>query len=496
MATRLGAVLTAAAVGVLSGLALAGPADASVVAVISVVAGTGVNGAPIPGPATASTLSRMYGVEADSSGNFYIADSQNDVVEKVTAGGTLSVVAGTGTGAAPIPGPATSSPLNGPTDVAIDSAGNLYIADGNESCVLKVTSGGTLSVFVGTCGSGGAPANGPATSTQMNGPDGLYVDQHDNLYIADGSNSQIMKVTPAGALTIVAGSGSSGSPTPGPALSSDLYYPTDVVVDNAGNLYIADNDNDYIEKVTPAGILSIFAGDGSSTAPTPGPALSSSVDNPYGITIDPYGSIFVSVSGYNQIVKITPDGTLSVYAGTGAGAAVVPGPALSSPLRFPQHLAIGPAGLYVADRLNRTIDMIAPPTMAPTAPRVLTATRTGSTATLSFLPPVTDGGSPITGYEYSVDGGSTWHTLATSAAGAGRLEGIANGVVGATQFTVRAINAIGASAGNPTAAPAPVNAAPSLPVTGMQITLIVAVGILMALAGNGLRRAGRVRPRS
>jgi hypothetical protein len=170
-------------------------------------------------------------------------------VEKVTPGGTLSIVAGNGSFGYPTPGPATSSALRNLTGVAVDAAGNLYIADLGNFVVEKVTPGGALSIFAGNF-TAGFPTPGPATNSALNGPSGVAVDGAGNLYIADTGNFVVEKVTAGGTLSIVAGNGSRRFPTPGPATSSGLSSPKAVAVDVAANIYIADDGNNDILKVS------------------------------------------------------------------------------------------------------------------------------------------------------------------------------------------------------------------------------------------------------
>jgi streptogramin lyase len=364
---RLGsAVVVGSALALLS---LASPAFASG-GTLSVIAGTGSPGAPIPGPATSSPMGAPYGVAVDSAGNVYIADINNDVIEKVTSSGTLSIFAGTGSPGAPIPGPATSSPLNLPRGIAVDSAGNLIIADSNNGVVEQVTPSGTLSIIAGTPGSYGPPIPGPATSSTMDAPTGVAIDSAGNLYIADEGRNQIYEVTPSGTLSIIAGTGGSGPPTPGPATNSEFYSPSSVAVDSTGNVYISDQGNNLIEKVTPSGTLSIIVGTpGSSGPPTPGPAVSSSLDNPLGVAIDSAGNLYIADQVNNVIEQVTPSGTLSIIAGSGRLGPAAPGPATSSPLRYPDAVAVDSRGsFYIADQSNSQIEKVTPSTPVTTTP--------------------------------------------------------------------------------------------------------------------------------
>jgi sugar lactone lactonase YvrE len=299
----------------------------------------------------------------DAAGNLYIADTNAAMVEKVTPSGTLSVVAGDGNQGPPTPGPATTSDLNWPDAVAVDAAGNLYIADGHNNVVEKVTPSGTLSVVAGT-GTQGAPTPGAATGSDLYVPDGAAVDAAGNLYIADNGNNVVEKVTPSGTLSVVAGTGEVGAPTPGPATNSDLLGPDGLAVDAAGDLYIADFGNCMVEKVTPSGTLAVVAGTGTQGAPIPGPATNSDLGSfgggPDGVGVDAAGNLYIANSGNNVVEQVTPSGMLSVVAGTGHAGASTPGPATSSDLWMPVGLAVDGAGnLYIADLYNYTVNMVA-----------------------------------------------------------------------------------------------------------------------------------------
>ncbi|MGO9959092.1 MAG: hypothetical protein ACLP50_24520, partial [Solirubrobacteraceae bacterium] len=332
--------------------------------ILSVVAGYTPSGGPSPGPATSSDLSLPLGVAADSTGNLYIADTGNDVVERVTPAGVLSIVAGVPLqSGAPTPGPAASSDLGAPAAVAVDGAGNLYIADTGNDVVEKVTASGTLSVIAGVPGQSGAPTAGPAARSDLGEPAGVAVDRTGNLYIADTTNDIVERVTPGGVLSIVAGDGQFGAPTPGPATSSDLGEPAGVAIDGSGNLYIADAGNDVVEKVTASGTLSVIAGvPGESGAVSSGPATSSSLGNPAGVAVDRAGNVYIADTADNVVERVTTGGVLSVVAGDGEFGAPTPGPATSSDLGAPAGVAVDAAGnLYIADTDNSDIEAVSAP---------------------------------------------------------------------------------------------------------------------------------------
>jgi sugar lactone lactonase YvrE len=353
--------------------------------VLSVFAGTGSYAAPTPGPATSSALGGPLDVAVDSAGNLYIADYEDDVVEKVTPSGTLSVLAGDGSYGQATPGPATSSDLNGPAGVAVDAAGDVYIADSSNNVVEKVTPGGTLSIVAGN-GSSGAPTPGPATSSDLSDPYSVAVDASGDLFISDQGNNRIEKVTPDGTLSIFAGTGAQSSPVPGPATGSGMGDVRGLATDAAGNLYVADDYNEEVEKVTPSGTLSIIAGDGTYGTETPGPALSSMLANPTGMAIDPAGDLYVADSGNYVIEEITPAGTLSVIAGTGTSGSPTAGPPLNSDLAQPNGVALNPAGdaYYIADYGIGVVEKVAPPPPVSTAsPTISGDTTAGQTLTAS-----------------------------------------------------------------------------------------------------------------
>ena len=205
------------------------------------------------GPATAARLNMsLGGVALDSAGNLYIADLLNERIRKVSPVGTISTYAGNGGyGFWGDGGPGTAAQLR-PRGMALDPAGNLYIADFGNSRVRKVTPGGTISTYAGTGTPGFAGDGGPATAAQLSFPQGVALDSAGNLYIADSNNNRIRKVTPGGTISTYAGTGLQGfSGDGGPAIDAQLWFPVGVALDSAGNLYIADQENQRIRKVTP-----------------------------------------------------------------------------------------------------------------------------------------------------------------------------------------------------------------------------------------------------
>jgi sugar lactone lactonase YvrE len=370
----------AAGLSAIAIMIMASPALASPPGTLTLFGGTGGTGAPVAGPAVDSPIAYPLGVAVSgTSGDVYVSDNGNSVVDRITPDGTLSVVAGDGTSGMPTAGPALSSHIGSPSSLAVDASGNLYIVDYQYSVVEKVTPSGTLSIFAGNGTQGGPPTPGPATSSQLSNP--VIAAEGDDVYIADAGNNVVEKVTPNGTLSIIAGNGTQGAPNPGPATSSPLGGPDAVAVDAAGNVYIADPGNNVIEKVTPNGTLSIIAGNGSDGMPTPGPATSSPLALPNGLSVDSAGNLYIADTGdhnfdVEQIAEVTPNGTLSIIAGSGGyGTPTYNVPATSSHLAVPQAVAVGGDGaVYIADEGSNTIERVSPPVSVNTAAPTINGT--------------------------------------------------------------------------------------------------------------------------
>ena len=337
---------------------------------ITTVAGNGTSGfSGDGGPATSAELDYPTGVAVDSAGNLFIADTFNARIRKVTPAGAISTVAGNGTlGFSGDGGPATSAELRLPDGVAVDSAGNLFIADETNNRIRKVTAAGTISTVAGNGTAGFSGDGGPATSAELFQPAGIAVDSAGNLFIADGSN-RIRKVTAAGTISTVAGNGTAGfSGDGGPATAAELNQPSDVAVDSAGNLFIADLMNSRIRKVTPAGTISTVAGNGTlGFSGDNGPATSAELFEPWDVAVDGAGNLFIVDSGNDRIRMVTPAGTISTVAGNGTpGFSGDGGLATSAALIAPEGVAVdGKGNVFIADTNNNRIRELTPNTSSP-----------------------------------------------------------------------------------------------------------------------------------
>jgi sugar lactone lactonase YvrE len=298
-------------------------------------------------------------VTVDSTGNIYIADMANNRVRKIAAKtGVISTLAGTGKrGYSGDGGPATSAELNYPQGVTTYRKGNVYIADTDNNRVRKVTvSTGVITTVAGSGAQGYAGDGGPATSAALNWPCGVAVARSGDLYFSDYNNHRIRKVTVStGKLSTVAGTGKPGYSGDGrPATSAQLNDPSDVTLDAKGNVYIADTNNQRIRKVSAStGAISTIAGNGKKGfSGDGGLAISAEFNSPNALTLDASGNLYIADTSNHRIRKLTVStGTISTLAGNGrAGYSGDGGPAASSELNSPWDVAIDPSGnILIAD---------------------------------------------------------------------------------------------------------------------------------------------------
>jgi uncharacterized protein (TIGR03437 family) len=321
---------------------------------ISTVAGNGVYSySGDGGPATAAQLNSPEAVAADSSGNLYIADTGNNVVRKVV-NGTITNFAGNASAGS------GSGQLNGPQGLAVDSSGNVYISDTQNNRVLKATPAGAISTYAGNGAAGFGGDGGAAGSAQLNSPLALAVDSGGNLYIADFGNSRIRKVTPGGAISTVAGNGAAGYSGDGlAAANAQINLPQGVAVDAAGDIFIADSGNGVVRMVTPGGTITTVAGNGlRGYAGDGGQATRAELASPAAVAADTAGNLYIVDSG--RIRKVLPNGVIVTIAGTGAtGYSGDGGTATAATLNMPSGMAMNAAGnLYVADTGNNAVRVL------------------------------------------------------------------------------------------------------------------------------------------
>ena len=338
----------------------------STTGIITTVAGNGQQGfSGDGGPATSASLNAPYSVAIDSSGNLYISDSGNHRIRKVNLAGTITTVAGNGQpGSSGDGGPATAASLNVPLGIAVDPTNNLYIADQNNFRIREVSAAGSIATVAGNGQNGFSGDTGPAVQAMLGRPFGVALDGLGDLYIADLDNNRVRMVSTAGKITTVAGNGQPGfSGDGGPATSASLYGPAAVATDAAGNFYVADQFNLRVRKVDAKGVITTVAGNGKQGfSGDGGPATSALLANPYGVAVDRSGNLYIADQRNLRIRKVTAPGTIITVAGNGQRASSGDGgPAMNASLKNPVGVAIDSAGnLYIADLDSYTIRKVDP----------------------------------------------------------------------------------------------------------------------------------------
>jgi len=329
--------------------------------IITTIAGTGASGySGDGGQATSAKFALLNGLIFDAAGNLYIVDGQYSCVRKVNTAGIITTIAGNGTmGYSGDGGQATAAELSDPTLIAFDAIGNLYIADRLNNLIRKVTTAGIISTIAGNGTLGYSGDGGQATLAALNAPTGIALDVFGNFYIADDQNSRIRKVNTAGIISTIAGNGTAGySGDGGQATAAELYDPWGITFDAAGNLYITEAGNNVIRKVNTAGIISTIAGTGTGAySGDGGQATAAELNQPVGVILDASGNLYFADNQNSRIRMINTSGIISTIAGNGtAGYSGDGGQATSAEIKRPWGITFDAAGnLYIADEGNNVV---------------------------------------------------------------------------------------------------------------------------------------------
>jgi uncharacterized protein (TIGR03437 family) len=326
------------------------------------------------GAATSAELSSPSGIAFDSSGNLYIADSANQRIREIS-GGTINTIAGNGTAgysgdkAPKVTGTATDAELRGPSGVAVDSSGDIFIADTGNHVVEEVTSG-IITTIAGTNVGGYSGDGGPAVNAQLESPGGVAVDSAGNVYIADSGNNVIREITPNGLIKTIVGGGATAQPLNNPnTVLVDADF--NLYICDSNGLRV-------LEYSPSTGTVKVLAGNGNvGFSGDFGPATDAELDDPASIALDSNGYLYIADTNNNRIRKVYPDGTIATIAGTGLpGFSGNGGPAASAALSFPHGIAVDKSGnVYISDSDNQEIRVLKAVTPKINANGVLNAAR-------------------------------------------------------------------------------------------------------------------------
>jgi sugar lactone lactonase YvrE len=325
-------------------------------ATVTTLAGSGAFGLA-NGTGAAASFNSPIGVAVGASGDVYVGDFGNNEIRKITSDGVVTTLAGSPTGASgSANGTGAAASFNQPNGVAVDASGNVYVGDTENNEIRKITPDGVVTTLAGS----GAPgsANGTGTAASFLSPRGVAVDAIGNVYVADAENNEIRKITPDGVVTTLAGSGTAGA-ADGTGTAASFNLPQGVAVDASGNVYVTDTVNNEIRKITPAGVVTTLAGSGTAGA-ADGTGTAASFNDPIGVAVDASGNVYVGDKSNNEIRRIEPTGVVTTLAGSGA-ASSANGTGTAASFNLPAEVAVDTSGnVYVAEEGNNQIRKITP----------------------------------------------------------------------------------------------------------------------------------------
>ncbi len=356
--------------------------------VVSTFAGLAGSSGSADGNGSAARFNFPLGVAVDNAGNLFVADTNSSTVRKITSSGAVSTFAGLAGSGGSADGTGNAARFNQLSGVGVDSAGNVYVADYLNHTIRKITPSRVVSTFAGLAGSGGS-ADGTGSAARFNFPYGVAVDGAGNAYVADSGNDTIRKITPSRVVSTLAGLAGSFGSADGTGTVARFGFPVSVAADNAGNAYVADSSNHTIRKITPSRVVSTLAGLAGSAGSTNGSGSAARFNNPSGVAVDSAGNVYVGDRGNNTIRKITPAGVVSTLAGLAGSSGSTDGTGNAARFTEPQGVAVDSASnVYVTDTDNHTIRKItsagAVSTLAGLAGSSGSADGTGNGARFAF----------------------------------------------------------------------------------------------------------------
>lgn len=293
-------------------------------------------------------------VAVDRVGNVYVADHLSHTIQRISPSGVVTILAGKTGESGSADGSGSEARFNEPNGVTVDGAGNVYVADFQSSTIRKITPTGLVTTLAGTAGRHGS-TDGTGSEARFNGPVGLALDGPGNVFVADANNSTIRKISPAGVVTTFAGTAGSY----GPGRGGQFRRPYGVAVDNSGHVYVSDHIAGSIHKITPDGVVTTLAGGSGRLGIEDGIGSTARFSSPFGVAVDHTGNVYVADAGNHTIRKILPTGEVTTLVGMPRYAGSADGSGSAARFNAPYGVAIDAAGnLYVADTFNTTVRKI------------------------------------------------------------------------------------------------------------------------------------------
>ncbi len=374
------------------------------------IAGTAQTAGSSNGTGASALFNLPRAVAVDTAGNIYVADTQNQTVREIGPGNAVTTLAGTAGTIGGANGTGTGATFSALSGIAVDTAGNVYVADSGNYDIRKITPtvvGGVTSYVVTTLAGSypGGYVNGAGGVAKFGQISGLAIDAAGNLYTCDLTNQAIRAITPAGQVSTVAGTQGVAGHADGPGASASFNQPYGIAADSVGNLYVADSGNNLIRAITPAGQVSTLAGTALVSGYGDGTGTAAQFSSPRGVAVDSTGTVYVADTNNSGIRSVSPGGVTHTLAGFGAGSS--DGIGYGARFRTPYGIAVGGSGtVYVADTNNDTIRSgflaIAPVFTLLASPATATVA-SGRTAVFNAIAT----GSPAPTYQWTLNGSPT-----------------------------------------------------------------------------------------
>lgn len=329
-------------------------------AVVTTLAGTAGQTGSTDATGADARFNGPLGAAIDGGGNVFVVDTINHTIRKITASGVVSTLAGSAGQPGSTDDTGIFARFNRPNSVAVDSTGNIYVVDGVNNTIRKITSTGVVTTLAGTAGTFGV-SDGLGGMARFDGPEGIAVDSSGILYVSDTYGRRIRKITSAGAVTTLAGS--SGGSVDGTGAGAKFDHPSGIAVDTIGNVYVGDRVAHTIRKITSAGLVTTLAGTAGQSGSTDATGAAARFNEPNGVAVDANGNVYVADARNNTIRKITSAGVVTTLAGTAGQSGSTDATGAAARFIFPTGVAVEANGnVYVVDRGNNTIRKI---TMTP-----------------------------------------------------------------------------------------------------------------------------------